>query len=124
MRDRKTANSSSTRHNDGGPASELGELVSLLWRYVLQETTGPLKALGRVLGFGSAAALMFGIGGVLGLIGLLRVLETETGSWFTGSLTWVPYVLTLVAGCIVVALGGAVLLRSSSSSQSGSKETQ
>jgi hypothetical protein len=97
---------------DAGPASEANELVSLLWRYVLQETTGPLKSLGRVLGFGSAAALMFGIGGVLGLIGLLRVLETETGSWFTGSLTWVPYVLTLVAGCIVIALAATVLLRS------------
>jgi hypothetical protein len=93
-------------------ASDFSELIDLLKRYVLQETLGPLKMLGRNLGFGAAAAFTLGIGSLFGLIGLLRVLQTETGTTFTGDWSWAPYGLTVVAGAIVIGLGAALFLRS------------
>ncbi len=92
--------------------SELSELVDLLKRYVLQETVGPLKTMGRSAGIGAAAAFLLGLGGVFLLIGVLRVLETETGTIFTGDWSWAPYFLTVVAGLLFLGAGAASLLRS------------
>lgn len=91
--------------------SDVAELIDLLRRYALQETVGPLKTMGRSLAYGGAAAVMFGLGAVFGLIGLLRVLETETGTTFRGDLSWAPYGLTVVAGTLVLALGAGLVLR-------------
>ncbi len=91
--------------------SDVAELIDLLKRYVLQETIGPLKTMGRSLAYGGAAAVMIGLGAVFGLIGLLRVLETETGTTFRGDLSWAPYGLTVVAGVLVLALGAGLVLR-------------
>jgi hypothetical protein len=93
------------------PASELSELISLLILYVKQQTLGPLKSVGKSLAFGSAAALMLGTGVVLLLVGLLRALESETGSLFAGEWSWAPYFLTLIAGLIGFGLLSAILLR-------------
>ena len=91
--------------------SEVSELIDLLKRYVLQEPVGPLKTIGRTLGFGAGAAVMLGIGGVFLLVGVLRVLETETGTMFTGDWSWAPYFLTIVAGLIVLGVAGFAFLR-------------
>ena len=68
------------KHAD--PREEGAELFGLLRRYVIQETVTPLKTVGRTLLFGSIAAVLLGIGTVLLLLGVLRVLQTETGSGF------------------------------------------
>lgn len=94
-----------------GAASEVSEIVDLLKRYLLQETVAPLKSMARTLGFGAAAAVALGIGGVFILIGVLRVLETETGTIFTGDLSWAPYGLTILAGFAIIGIAGAGLLR-------------
>jgi hypothetical protein len=91
---------------------DVADFVDLTKRYVLQETLGPLSSMGRTLLFGSAAAIMFGLASVLALIGVLRVLQTETGHWFTGKLTWIPYLLTIAAGLIIIGFTAAVVLRS------------
>jgi hypothetical protein len=108
---------------DGGAMSEVNELLDLLKRYLLQETVGPLKTIGRTLGFGSAAALLFGISGVFTLLAVLRVLETETGTVFGGSLSWLPYLLTIVAGVILLGAAAAGLLRTPSSGRAGGSGT-
>lgn len=102
-----------------GATSEVSELIDLLKRYLLQETIGPLKTMGRTLGFGAGAALMFGIGGVFALLGVLRVLETETGAFFGGDWSWAPYGLTIVAGILLIGLAAAMLLRTPSAARSG-----
>jgi hypothetical protein len=94
-----------------GATSEVSELIDLLKRYLLQETVEPLKTMGRTLGFGAAAAITFGIGGVFLLLGVLRVLETETGTLFGGDWSWAPYGLTIVAGIAVIGFAAALLLR-------------
>ncbi|HLN04879.1 MAG TPA: hypothetical protein VK217_01270 [Acidimicrobiales bacterium] len=93
------------------PREESSELIDLLRRYVIQETVTPLKTVGRTLLFGLAAAILLGIGTVLLLLGVLRVLQTETGTAFEGSWSWVPYPIAAILGLVVVGGFGFALLR-------------
>jgi hypothetical protein len=72
--------------------------------YVKQESLGPLKATGRFLAAGVAATLLWSVGLVLLLVGLLRLLQTETGSALTGNWSWVPYVVVSIFAVAVVAI--------------------
>ena len=76
---------------------EAGELWQLVVGYAKQETLDPVKNLGRFLGFGLGGALLGSLGAVLLLLGGLRLLQTETGDAFDGNLTFIPYLLVLVA---------------------------
>jgi len=77
-----------------GEAQELWQLVV---GYAKQETLDPVKNLGRFLGFGLGGALLGSLGAVLLLLGGLRLLQTETGDAFDGNLTFIPYLLVLIA---------------------------
>ena len=82
-------------------ATELWELSTA---YAKQETLDPLKGLGRFLSYGLSGALLLGIGVTLFLLSGLRALQTETGTTFTGSLSWIPYLIIMVAGVGVLGL--------------------
>ena len=86
----------------------LTELWELIVAYFKQETTEPLKDLGRVIGFGIAGSIAIGLGTVMVAIGLLRLLQTETDA-FTGNWSFVPYLIVIVAllatGAIVFKVG-------------------
>ncbi len=94
------------------PREEGAELFDLLRRYVIQETITPIRTVGRTLLFGGAAATLLGLGTVLLLLGVLRVLQTETGRAFAGTWSWVPYPITAILGLVVVGGFGFALLRS------------
>ncbi len=87
-------------------ARKLGvsEVVDLLKRYARQELLGPLQGALRWLGMGLAGSLVLMVGLVLLMLAMLRALQTETGSVFTGNLSWIPYLLTVVALAGVIAL--------------------
>jgi hypothetical protein len=100
---------------DGAPVTEptpaqetkplgelLGELVSLVRAYVMQETVEPVKSLGRFVAFGVAGAMLMAVGGVLLALGAVRAAQGEAGAHLGGDLTWVPY-----AGGLIVAATGA-----------------
>ncbi len=74
--------------------------------YVKQETLGPLKGLGRYLAFGVGGSLLLATGLLLGLVGFLRLLQTETGTTFAGNLSWLPYLIVTAAALIVIGLAG------------------
>jgi hypothetical protein len=82
----------------------VAELWELVLAYFKQETTVPLKQLGRVIGFGLAGALLFGFGVICLTLGGLRLLQTETDTTFTGNWSWVPYAIMTVA----LLVGGAL----------------
>lgn len=86
------------------------ELWELVVAYARQETLEPIKSLGRFVAFGLAGAVVLTIGLVFLFLGVLRVLQTETGSTFRGNWSWLPYLITLV-GCLGVA-GGVMAARS------------
>jgi hypothetical protein len=81
----------------------VAELWELVLAYLKQETTQPLKALGRVVGFGVAGSLLIGIGVTFVAIGLLRLLQTEVDA-FGGNWTFVPYLIVIVVLIGVAAL--------------------
>ncbi len=78
------------------------DLVDTVKAYALQETVGPLKDVGRFLAMGAAGAISIGVGVVMALVALLRVLQTETNGVFDGNWSFVPYVITVAVGVLVV----------------------
>ncbi len=95
----------------GGNRETLNETVGLLRRYVVQETFGPLRHLGKRLGFAAAGALVGGIGVVLLLLAVLRVLQTETGDFFAGNMSFGPYLATAAVACGMLGLIGMRALK-------------
>jgi hypothetical protein len=76
-------------------------IVYLVRDYAKQETVGPLKGAGRWLGYGVAGALILGVGLLLVLLGLLRLLQTEWDRAASGSLSWLSYLIVLVV-CVAL----------------------
>lgn len=89
-------------------ASELWELTV---GYAKQEIRDPVSGLGSYLLWGSVSMLLIGIGMVLLAIGGLRALQTETGSIFTGSMSWAPYGIVLSGAIIVLGIVGVIITK-------------
>ena len=81
---------------------DLEEARDLFVRYFKEQTVQPLKDLGRFVAFGALGSIFVGFGLVIGLLGVLRMLQ-----WlfpvFAGTLAWIPYL-------VVVALAAVGLL--------------
>lgn len=78
------------------PLAQQGtELKDLVLAYFKQETTDELKALAGYVAFGVVAWLLIGIGAACGAIGVLRLLQTETGV-FEGNWSWAPYFIVVI----------------------------
>ena len=86
--------------------ASVGEVIDFVKAYAKQETIGPLKGAGNWLGFGLAASCSLGLGLILLLVGLLRMLQTEWERSSTGNLSWLAYLITLIvaAGLLVLTI--------------------
>jgi hypothetical protein len=82
----------------------LNEVIDYVRAYATQETVGPLKGVGRWLGFGAGAAFAMGLGLMIVLLGVLRLIQTEFDRLATGSLSWAAYAVTLVLTIILLAI--------------------
>lgn len=72
--------------------------------YLKQETVKPLRGLGRFLYMGIAGSFFLAGGLLLILVGVLRLLQSETGSALTGDWSWVPYAVVVVLGIAVIGV--------------------
>jgi hypothetical protein len=72
--------------------------------YLKQETIEPLRGLGRFLYMGIAGSFFLAGGILLVLIGVLRLLQSETGTALTGDWSWVPYAVVIVLGLLVIGV--------------------
>jgi hypothetical protein len=72
--------------------------------YLKQETIEPLRGLGRFLYMGIAGSFCLAFGILLILLGVLRLLQTETGTALTGDWSWVPYAAVVVLGLAVIGV--------------------
>ena len=72
--------------------------------YIKQETVEPLKGLGRFLSMGIAGSFCLAFGILLILLGVLRLLQTETGTALTGDWSWVPYAVVVILGIAVIGV--------------------
>ncbi len=84
--------------------ASIGEVVEFVKAYAKQETVGPLRGAGRWIAYGAAGALSLGLGLSLLLLGLLRLLQSETGLDDSRYWSWVPYLIVLVVCVLIVAL--------------------
>ncbi len=85
----------------------IGDVVDLIKAYARQETVDPLKGAGRWVGLGLAGSILLMIGGIAMTLALLRFLQEEGGSWTTGNLSWLPYLITF--GALIVVIGALAL---------------
>jgi hypothetical protein len=72
--------------------------------YLKQEVVAPLRGLGRFLYMGIAGSFFLAFGLLLILLGVLRLLQTETGTALSGDWSWVPYAVTVVLGIAVIGV--------------------
>jgi hypothetical protein len=70
--------------------------------YLKQEVIEPLRGLGRFLYMGIAGSFFLAFGLLLILLGVLRLLQTETGTALSGDWSWVPYAVVVVLGLAVI----------------------
>ena len=82
----------------------VAEVVDLIKAYVRQELLGPLQGAGRWVSVGLAGSVALVVGVLLLLLSGLRALQTETGTAFAGSRSWIPYLIVVAALVGVVAL--------------------
>ena len=87
------------------------ELWALTKDYARQETVDPLKGVGRYVAYGGIGVLLGSIGVILLLLAGLRALQTETGSTFTGNLSWLPYLIVLVVAAALAGLAATRISR-------------
>lgn len=83
---------------------DASDVVGYVVAYAKQETLGPLRGAGRWLAAGAGGALLLGLGSILLLLGLLRLLQTEWPRSATGSLSWLSYLIVLVVAGALIAL--------------------
>ncbi|MCY3850794.1 MAG: hypothetical protein OXF75_08345 [Acidimicrobiaceae bacterium] len=81
-----------------------GDFYDLVKEYALQELVEPLRPIPRWIAFGVLGSLLLMISGVSLTLAALRVLQEETGSAFTGNLSWAPHAITLLGAVVVLAL--------------------
>lgn len=82
---------------------QIGEVIELVKTYVKQETIGPLKGIGRKIGFGVAGAISLGAGLFFIALGLLRLVQTKIPRIAHGAWSWVPYLMVFTFCVLVTA---------------------
>jgi hypothetical protein len=82
------------------------DALKLTVDYFKQEALDPLKGLGRFLLWGLTGSLAIAVGILLLLVGILRLLQTQTGTALTGDWSWVPYFSVAILGVGVAGVAG------------------
>ena len=82
----------------------VSEVVDLLKEYAQQETIEPLRGAGRWLAMGAIGAFLVGLGLVIVLLGVLRLIQTEWVRAASGSLSWLSYLIVLVLTILLLVV--------------------
>ena len=81
-------------------------MAGMLRSYIVQETVGPLRGLGRYVLFGLIGGIGVSLGVVFGALGVVRLLQAET-ELFNANWSFVPH----AAGAAFLLLAIALLIR-------------
>ena len=85
---------------------EVSDLLDTVRTYAVQETVEPLKGGLKAMVLGLVGAVTLALGIVILLVGILRLLQTETDAFHGELMSVLPYliVLVLAVAAIVIAL--------------------
>ena len=84
--------------------ASVGEVIDYVKTYARQETVGPLKGAGRWIGLGAGGAIALGLGLSLVLLGVLRMLQSESFGFEGPRLTFLNYGIVLLVCVLLLAL--------------------
>jgi uncharacterized membrane protein YidH (DUF202 family) len=84
------------------------DTTTLVKDYIVQETVGPLRALKHLLIWGTLGSFFVGTGVLLLLIGLLRLLQTQSA--LQGHLSWLPYLMVVVVAALIAGVAVAFVV--------------
>ncbi len=101
MADKERTTFSSAKQSDIG---QVEEIVALVKTYATQETVGPLKGIGRKIGWGLAGAFALSMGLFFVSLGLLRLVQVKIPRISHGAWSWVPYAMIFVFCVLVTAV--------------------
>lgn len=107
----KSSSRAASRTGDKSLPTVVSELWTLTLDYAKQEIKDPLTGLVSYVLWGVVTMVLVGTGSILLAIGALRALQTETGSTFTGNLSWAPYGIVIAGAIVVLGLVGALIMR-------------
>jgi ABC-type transport system involved in multi-copper enzyme maturation permease subunit len=84
--------------------ASVGEVVEFVRDYAIQETVGPLKGAGRWIGYGAGGAALLGLGLMLIMLGLLRLIQSEWDGVAEGGSSWIPYAIVLIVTVVLIVV--------------------
>ncbi|HEY1278636.1 MAG TPA: hypothetical protein VGF22_03110 [Acidimicrobiales bacterium] len=92
-------------------SDEVSDLLDTVKTYALQETVGPLKGGFKAMALGLAGVFCLGLGIIFILIGILRVLQTETEAFHGDLMSVLPYLIVLTVALAAIALAVVLIKR-------------
>lgn len=92
----------------------IGEVINLVKSYARQETVAPIRGAGRWAAFGTAGAVLLGMGTMLLVLGLLRLVQNEFSPTFEGRwMSLLPYLAALFLCLVVIGIAISRIAKSS-----------
>lgn len=108
--------------------AEITEELNDVWRlvvgYTKQETTAPLRGIGRFARNGLIGMIFFAIGTGFAVLAIVRGLQTETSDALDGNWSFVPYLASLVGCAIVGFLAARSVARTPWKSEEGANKKE
>jgi|SoiMethySBSTD1v2_1073268.scaffolds.fasta_scaffold637429_2 hypothetical protein len=95
----------------------VSDVVEVVKVYALQEIVDPLKGIGRWIGAGIAGSILLGLGLLVLLMGVLRLLQDVGEDVFDYKWSFVPYVIVLVITVGILAIVASRIKRTGLSSR-------
>ena len=97
--------------------ASVSDVVEVVKAYALQEIVDPLKGLGRWIGAGIGGAVLLGVGLLVLLMGVLRLIQDVGEDVFDYKWSFVPYVIVLVITVGILAIVASRIKRTGLSSR-------
>jgi len=90
---------------------EVSDLLDTVKAYAVQETVGPLKGGIKAMALGLVGVFCLGLGIIIMLVGILRLLQTETDAFHGELMSVLPYLIVLAVAVTAIVLALALIKR-------------